>query len=766
MLLRSPLLQLHLAASAGQVEALRAVLNHPMARPKRPDPRDLAGRTPLHDACWWQKKVAAEVLIRNGAKVAAKDRNGCTPLERATQAGRRGLLEYLHRCQILPLDFNLNFENFHTYNETAAAFARAARDATACGVDNALALEEALQKVESQPRQRQSWAATMHQQDSTAARRRRRRLRSTAGAASSHDNSSGTSKSPGENSPDAAVSERSNDEDDDSDDSDEGPSYLDGSEGDPHRFDAYERVQKGLSYPPLRPGEETFGDTVEGLVGTPSVVGFTADLSGRRNGGFSSGRSTDRQQTIDIFSPTMMSSNVGPNSSSSANRAVTSEVVEVRGPKRLDESRAAVFRRQLFADARAACGAALEAEAVAAANAAAHPTAKRFSGGGGGDTKEVNSGDVGAGEIKGLGGSDPGMRQPLRRPTASAASIADDAADETSTTTAFLPPAIPSSVSSATLQQQQQGGEAMPVWLANHRLHGVTVGSRSLALDEYLGLESPEFPRRRKFRRRLRRVRKMARDRAKALGQDLYSQLREELEDEESEQREEELQRLDEDEQPFVNPFASEQIEEEIDELASSDEEDEDNDGYEETLAKIEKGLAEDSDNDSEAVEEEDDEWAAEEAAQEAYLESISTAEMDASSTAADETSSTSSPSPAKAHSSPAARARPLSSSSSSSSSTTAVTAAATTMGIFFGEKDKNTEHMAKGRARSPGFVHRVPSPCHPTTTPPNATRHSLQPPPDDMTGEKVSLRESGDLLIVIYRTFHANFILPTSNSG
>ena len=38
-------------------------------------------------------------------------------------------------------------------------------------------------------------------------------------------------------------------------------------------------------------------------------------------------------------------------------------------------------------------------------------------------------------------------------------------------------------------------------------------------------------------------------------------------------------------------------------------------------------------------------------------------------------------------------------------------------------------------------MLHRVPSPCPPSLTPPNAMRHALQPPPDDITGEKAALR-------------------------
>lgn len=43
-----------------------------------------------------------------------------TALERASLARRTALMEYLHRQQILPLDFNLTFERYHTYDEHRA----------------------------------------------------------------------------------------------------------------------------------------------------------------------------------------------------------------------------------------------------------------------------------------------------------------------------------------------------------------------------------------------------------------------------------------------------------------------------------------------------------------------------------------------------------------------------------------------------------------------------------------------------------------------
>ena len=60
---------LHLAASRGKEAALRTLLNHQAARPKRPDPVDHLGRTPLHDAAWWGQKHTTEALLRGGAKV-------------------------------------------------------------------------------------------------------------------------------------------------------------------------------------------------------------------------------------------------------------------------------------------------------------------------------------------------------------------------------------------------------------------------------------------------------------------------------------------------------------------------------------------------------------------------------------------------------------------------------------------------------------------------------------------------------------------------
>lgn len=108
---------IHLAAAEGHEDALRALLNHPAARPRRPDPVDRLGRTPLHDACWRAQKYTAEALLRNGASVAARDAQGFTPIERASQGRRTALVEYLTRQQIIPLDYNLTFTQYHTYDE-------------------------------------------------------------------------------------------------------------------------------------------------------------------------------------------------------------------------------------------------------------------------------------------------------------------------------------------------------------------------------------------------------------------------------------------------------------------------------------------------------------------------------------------------------------------------------------------------------------------------------------------------------------------------
>lgn len=108
---------LHLAAAEGHDDALRALLNHPASRPKRPDPVDHLGRTPLHAACWRGQKYTAEALLRNGAAVGARDAQGFTALERASAGRRTALLEYLTRQQIVPLDYNLTFVQYHTYDE-------------------------------------------------------------------------------------------------------------------------------------------------------------------------------------------------------------------------------------------------------------------------------------------------------------------------------------------------------------------------------------------------------------------------------------------------------------------------------------------------------------------------------------------------------------------------------------------------------------------------------------------------------------------------
>jgi len=48
-------------------------MNHPAARPKRPDPLDNFNRTPLHLAAWFGQKHTTEALLRNAANVNAKD---------------------------------------------------------------------------------------------------------------------------------------------------------------------------------------------------------------------------------------------------------------------------------------------------------------------------------------------------------------------------------------------------------------------------------------------------------------------------------------------------------------------------------------------------------------------------------------------------------------------------------------------------------------------------------------------------------------------
>jgi ankyrin repeat protein len=57
----------------GHENALRALMNHPAARPKRPDPLDNFNRTPLHLAAWFGQKHTTEALLRNAANVNAKD---------------------------------------------------------------------------------------------------------------------------------------------------------------------------------------------------------------------------------------------------------------------------------------------------------------------------------------------------------------------------------------------------------------------------------------------------------------------------------------------------------------------------------------------------------------------------------------------------------------------------------------------------------------------------------------------------------------------
>jgi hypothetical protein len=50
--------------------------------------KDYAGRTPLHNACFYDQNEAAIALIRSGADVTISKDTGETPLEMATEAAR------------------------------------------------------------------------------------------------------------------------------------------------------------------------------------------------------------------------------------------------------------------------------------------------------------------------------------------------------------------------------------------------------------------------------------------------------------------------------------------------------------------------------------------------------------------------------------------------------------------------------------------------------------------------------------------------------
>ena len=102
---------IHVAAWGGKREVIQWLLDERSDTEQRVnrsrkhkwlEARDSEHWTPLFTACWWGNKFAAEALIRFGADLEARDRNGCFPVERAYMAGRNELVEHLITMMVIP----------------------------------------------------------------------------------------------------------------------------------------------------------------------------------------------------------------------------------------------------------------------------------------------------------------------------------------------------------------------------------------------------------------------------------------------------------------------------------------------------------------------------------------------------------------------------------------------------------------------------------------------------------------------------------------
>ena len=106
---------IHIAAWGGNREVMQWLLDERSGTEMRVnqsrhhkwlEARDQDQWTPLFTACWWGQKFAAEALIRFGANIEARDRNGCMPVERAYMGGRNELVEHLITMMVIPPEQN------------------------------------------------------------------------------------------------------------------------------------------------------------------------------------------------------------------------------------------------------------------------------------------------------------------------------------------------------------------------------------------------------------------------------------------------------------------------------------------------------------------------------------------------------------------------------------------------------------------------------------------------------------------------------------
>jgi len=76
---KAPDISIYFAAGLGNIEAV----NQYLAAGTDVNAKDKYGRTPLHEAAYWDHKEIVELLITKGADVNAKTKRGETPLDQA-----------------------------------------------------------------------------------------------------------------------------------------------------------------------------------------------------------------------------------------------------------------------------------------------------------------------------------------------------------------------------------------------------------------------------------------------------------------------------------------------------------------------------------------------------------------------------------------------------------------------------------------------------------------------------------------------------------
>ena len=57
--------------------------------------KDITGRTPLHNACKWNKRAIVKYLVEHGANINTRDNDNNTPLMIACMQGNEDIVKYL-----------------------------------------------------------------------------------------------------------------------------------------------------------------------------------------------------------------------------------------------------------------------------------------------------------------------------------------------------------------------------------------------------------------------------------------------------------------------------------------------------------------------------------------------------------------------------------------------------------------------------------------------------------------------------------------------